>query len=719
MRLRIKNIFKNNNQEYKGNPMLFTSAFNPQGRPPAFKLEQRIDKRILLAQYFQSASLYRAIKIISEVIAGTDIRVMRVRNMAGETTEIFNSPIFQYLDTNQEGDINKLIEKTIVHRLLTGEAYWYTGGDILQIIRPDLINAKLNKDGNILYYEAHDIQGTPIQVSPEEIIDFSNTNPLSTAGGVSPLEAAKSIVMSEIKAEQYQINVFDNNGTPDTIVYKDNGMQAYGGKGFGNITNSNVQGHGRGTLEANKQMEQQDNWDRQFRGVANAGKTLTSNDKLGAIKLGSNPKEMDYVASVQFTEKQIGIVFGIPYGIFHSEMVSRADGENAINNFVRFTLSPIVSDIESLLNRQYIPEIDFTAFLQFDNLFDDDINIKTERLLSMVDKIMTRNEVRKELNLPPLKKGGDTLYLPQGDIDIQQEHPRQIPTQARNAIQRRDVLRNFLDVKEKYMNYELSKKKLLIQNQVSRRGRYIQQANADRDNSEIEVKRVTRSLFEKQQNNFLKELNDVYSDIQALGNKTEIREYFEDNFDLEDRDYTIYREGMEREMKRLIRVAGARAINYARSIRRNQVEPEEITILNKTQKVIDNYLEEEGSGLAITSTRKQQMATVAIDAVESGLSSREAAAKYHDFFNNNIDERLDIIARTTTTYIDAEGVQNAIDDDEDVNAKEWITVGDQYVRPEHRQVDGEVVEKGENFSNGLSHPEGVNCRCTMAGVYAE
>jgi SPP1 gp7 family putative phage head morphogenesis protein len=54
--------------------------------------------------------------------------------------------------------------------------------------------------------------------------------------------------------------------------------------------------------------------------------------------------------------------------------------------------------------------------------------------------------------------------------------------------------------------------------------------------------------------------------------------------------------------------------------------------------------------------------------------------------------------------------------------KGWMSAGDSRVRDSHAQVNGEVIDADEKFSNGLAHPrdtnagdagEVINCRCSL------
>jgi SPP1 gp7 family putative phage head morphogenesis protein len=58
---------------------------------------------------------------------------------------------------------------------------------------------------------------------------------------------------------------------------------------------------------------------------------------------------------------------------------------------------------------------------------------------------------------------------------------------------------------------------------------------------------------------------------------------------------------------------------------------------------------------------------------------------------------------------------------------EWVTAHDDRVRDSHAAIDGDVIDMGERFDNGLRYPqdpegppeEVINCRCVAAPVIVE
>ena len=77
------------------------------------------------------------------------------------------------------------------------------------------------------------------------------------------------------------------------------------------------------------------------------------------------------------------------------------------------------------------------------------------------------------------------------------------------------------------------------------------------------------------------------------------------------------------------------------------------------------------------------------------------------------------IARTESLRTANVGMFAATYDNNDIQAYKWVTVMDNATRHSHAEVDGEIVDKGAYFSNGLQYPldpngppeEVCNCRC--------
>lgn len=103
------------------------------------------------------------------------------------------------------------------------------------------------------------------------------------------------------------------------------------------------------------------------------------------------------------------------------------------------------------------------------------------------------------------------------------------------------------------------------------------------------------------------------------------------------------------------------------------------------------------------------------EGMENGRSVDEIAGRLRATFQEWTGWRARLIAQTTVTATFGAGQQEAFLA-ADVTHNEWLSQRDDRVRPEHDAMDGEVVEIGRAFSNGLTHPSEPNCRCDLLPV---
>jgi len=89
-------------------------------------------------------------------------------------------------------------------------------------------------------------------------------------------------------------------------------------------------------------------------------------------------------------------------------------------------------------------------------------------------------------------------------------------------------------------------------------------------------------------------------------------------------------------------------------------------------------------------------------------------------FGGTAASRATTIARTETIGAMNQGEFMSAQESGVVQTKSWLTQGDERVRDSHAEIDGEEVDLGDTFSNGLRFPgdpdglpeEIINCRCT-------
>ncbi|GLB58669.1 phage head morphogenesis protein [Cytobacillus sp. NCCP-133] len=103
-----------------------------------------------------------------------------------------------------------------------------------------------------------------------------------------------------------------------------------------------------------------------------------------------------------------------------------------------------------------------------------------------------------------------------------------------------------------------------------------------------------------------------------------------------------------------------------------------------------------------------------------GLGIDDAAARLGDTFQNMKQNELTRIARTEINSFQNLGVYET-NKELGVKYHQWISASDSRTRHSHKEINGEIVEIGKPFSNGLLHPgdrsgpieEWINCRCRL------
>lgn len=118
----------------------------------------------------------------------------------------------------------------------------------------------------------------------------------------------------------------------------------------------------------------------------------------------------------------------------------------------------------------------------------------------------------------------------------------------------------------------------------------------------------------------------------------------------------------------------------------------------------------------VNKTTKEMVSNIIQGGIEEGASSNAIARLISDATGFS-SSRAKLIARTETTKIFSGAPEESLTaygkSSGRVFTKEWSTAGDEKVRDEHADMEGETVPVGEEFSNGLLYPSEPNCRCSV------
>lgn len=142
-------------------------------------------------------------------------------------------------------------------------------------------------------------------------------------------------------------------------------------------------------------------------------------------------------------------------------------------------------------------------------------------------------------------------------------------------------------------------------------------------------------------------------------------------------------------------------------------------------KLAEAYWEQRANVTGKTGERiKQEIHDAILDGLTNQEGQTELADRVRDVFKTNLRE-YDVrrVARTEA-HIAVSNGRFQLMKSQGVKKHEWISARDSSVRESHQNVDGEVVEIGETFGNGLRYPgdpagppeETVQCRCLVVAV---
>ena len=126
---------------------------------------------------------------------------------------------------------------------------------------------------------------------------------------------------------------------------------------------------------------------------------------------------------------------------------------------------------------------------------------------------------------------------------------------------------------------------------------------------------------------------------------------------------------------------------------------------------------------SVTETTKQHIRDAILEGRAAGEGVQQIAARIEaNTFGEISKARAVTIARTETVGALNAGAYEAAQQSRVMRSKQWLTQGDDRVRDSHAAIDGERVDIGAAFSNGLRFPhdpmgpaaEVINCRCSLA-----
>jgi HK97 family phage portal protein len=352
-----------------------------------------------------------------------------------------------------------LLEATESFYQLQGEVYWYMGlgkqtgrPREIDILRGDRVGKDIDPvTGDVTGYFVRHANGqapTPLEI--EEVLPFSSFNPKTPYNGMGTTEAAEDFIATDDLTNKFTRNFFNNNAGISGIMSV----------------------HGEVTKGAFKKFV------RAFRakheGVDAAGKLAFIRDSEASFtKVGLGLDELDMSALRKMSLEDIAMMFRVPLpllGKSDQSGLGRANVETMEYIFAKYNVEHKLRRYDAILEfalERYYGATDLRV--GHVNIIPEDKEFMLQEKDKGVDRWLTRQEVRSELNLDALP-GDDKLYVPINQIPIDESAPADTGKSKGITIKRRITMpvdSKKKDVSTKAVNRNESFRLKLMRNQAA------------------------------------------------------------------------------------------------------------------------------------------------------------------------------------------------------------------------------------------------------------
>ena len=637
----------------------------------------------LMSQYEKSLYVFAVINKIAQKVSAIDLKLFEIMNSKGEVRE---HPAHEILDllyrVNPYQTRSEFWKITMINKKLTGEAFWLKvrnpRGKVVELwnLRPDMITIHSDAQTYIKVYELTKFNGEKVFFEPKDIIHFKEPNPLDNYRGLSPLRPAKSRIETEQYATNFQRDFFVNNARPDALLISEDSLAPEQRDELSASWNSKHKGKGKnskiGILEGGMQYQQ----------------------------ISISQKEMDYIESLNFTRDDILVAFGVPKSVITTDDVNLANANSGLKSFLSETIKPEMITLTEVINEMLvIPDFGERLYVDFEDPTPLDRDMQLKEYVAGYGKWLTANEIREQLNLEPMPNG-DVLAQPSNGVQTNptvpdKPDPQKIFRGRSQLLEKMKFIEGIIDEVRKGIKKPKKKAKESLLKSVEIRKQYELFINKKIDKRAEKFQKQVLYESEKQLNRVLKTLKD--KDV------TKTAEY---NFDKKKEDQ-IFTELALPFMKEAAAESGQEALDLVGLGE----------TFNYTES-LEKKLKERAKFFAssVNDTTLEKLSKTIAEGLEAGEGITELTNRIKNVYQEFPDYRAETIARTESTAVNNEGFLEAYKQSKVVNSMEWIATHDARVRPEHLAMDGEIVEVGKSFSNGLEFPSEPNCRCVISPV---
>lgn len=367
-------------------------------------LEQIIQDAKPAAPPMSLSTVYRCVTVISESVAMLPVNLYEVSGEAMRKLTALDHPLTRVLNYAPDSRMTRytFLQAIVRSMLLRGNAFAHIkrqGGNVeLVFIHPDKVEIVRKKADNKIPYLTYKVEGFDRQLDASEVLHFIN---LSDDGleGESVLTHARRSLSIAGNAETQAENYYNGDGMPSGILSIASRMTPE-------------------QKEANYKTWRE-------RMTNNPGGVMIlegTTQSYTPINISAADRQLLEVRA--FSVQDICRFFGCsPVKAFDLSHSSYSTVEALQLEFLTDTLQPMLTNIEMELHRKLFYGADAAKYaVKFDTgeLLRADKSSQAQYYSQLVQLgLMTPNEARIELNLPPMK-GGNALYMQGAMMPVEQ-----------------------------------------------------------------------------------------------------------------------------------------------------------------------------------------------------------------------------------------------------------------------------------------------------------
>ena len=353
--------------------------------------------------YPRSAVVYAAIKVRQDAIARLPLRVLRripasrqrmdgVNARAGGELVGADHPLQRLLDSpNPFWSRSDLWRATETYLSLWGAAFWALerdeNGNIAEIwpLRPDKMRPIPDAQRYIKGFVYVGSGSELVPYLPDDVVWMRYFNPLDEYAGLSPIAPLRQSADMGMDALRANRKLLQNDSTPGLIIETE---------GF--PTDADV-------------SEFYARWESRFQGVEKMRRPALLSPGMKASNLGFSPRDMEYIESLRWSLEDVTRVFGVPKVMIGDlENTTFSNFSTARRLFWEDTIAAQLAFYQESLRQHLLPHFgDDSLTVEFDMsgveaLKESEENKAKRRRIYVEAGIMTIDEVRREMNLPPI-----------------------------------------------------------------------------------------------------------------------------------------------------------------------------------------------------------------------------------------------------------------------------------------------------------------------------